>query len=533
VDDAAEILADLGYEKITARGLWDGWSGPDEPPPPPDEGQVALCQEWLRLFAVRTDDVQDGRTSYGLKHAVEAWSETLDRPKPGDARYLYVSNGALIEAALREGFAVERVDYGSVNARFNFAVTEPLEKNTDPRDPAHVYTFDTALYINVDGSPTEKMLKLRAANDVPPPFASLLDWTGELPPIVYDVHGVFERHTVNLLVAPPGGMKTWVLYSLGLAVASGEPWLGKFATKKTRVLLLDWETSKARANHRMKLLRNEGNPGILYRWQPGNAHDPKFWETLGRFVTENDIGLVLYDSLSGASAGEDENSTAFALPLKYAARMDVTHVFIHHAGKGEKQAHEIARGSSAIQGAADTIYRLTRPVGTPQTTLACEMIIAKGGEGDQVERIPLELSNREGLTLRREPEFVPLSEGKRQDAIMEQVRGILRAGPVAGGATEIVSRMGSAFGQKQIREAIRVMKARGEIRGTRPMVLDSVADRESRILAQVRKNPDAHTAKGLALLASVDVADVQRLVDSERIYLATYVDGERFAINEQ
>jgi hypothetical protein len=116
---------------------------------------------------------------------------------------------------------------------------------------------------------------------------------------------------------------------------------------------------------------------------------------------------------------------------------------------------------------------------------------------------------------------------------MEQVRGILRAGPVAGGATEIVSRMGSAFGQKQIREAIRVMKARGEIRGARPMVLDSVADRESRILAQVRKNPDAHTAKGLALLASVDVADVQRLVDSERIYLATYVDGERFAINEQ
>lgn len=53
--------------------------------------EVALCAQWLR-----TEGAVDARNSYGLKHDVENWAD------------VYVSNGALIAAALGLGFEYER-----------------------------------------------------------------------------------------------------------------------------------------------------------------------------------------------------------------------------------------------------------------------------------------------------------------------------------------------------------------------------------------------------------------------------------------
>ena len=52
--------------------------------------EVALCEQWLS----EGQDLND-RSSYGLKHDVENWPDT------------YISNGALIAAALGMGYKYE------------------------------------------------------------------------------------------------------------------------------------------------------------------------------------------------------------------------------------------------------------------------------------------------------------------------------------------------------------------------------------------------------------------------------------------
>lgn len=86
---------------------------------PVEESQVVAAQAWLREFAVKgtlwTDDDantahKDYPTSYGMKHSAERWAGQ------------YISNGALIVAALREGFDVKPVDDDHPNAVFRLFV---------------------------------------------------------------------------------------------------------------------------------------------------------------------------------------------------------------------------------------------------------------------------------------------------------------------------------------------------------------------------------------------------------------------------
>lgn len=107
------MIARSGWERVTARGLWpcDGATAPGEPP---DEDQVNHARRWITSHVRRAEQFSKPSFaggvghSYHLKHLAENWD--------GGG---YVSNGALIEAALRELYRVRRVKPGSMNATFN------------------------------------------------------------------------------------------------------------------------------------------------------------------------------------------------------------------------------------------------------------------------------------------------------------------------------------------------------------------------------------------------------------------------------
>ena len=120
-------------QKITAYGL--------HPAPchlyvddltPPDERQVDACRHWLTAFARPLKSISRRRGSYRLKHDVEAWTrgpgrmygqtDPWGRYWTGD--YLYIANGAFIEAAKREGYRMRREGPGSPNAVFNISVAK-------------------------------------------------------------------------------------------------------------------------------------------------------------------------------------------------------------------------------------------------------------------------------------------------------------------------------------------------------------------------------------------------------------------------
>lgn len=96
----------------------------------PNAAQVEACCEWLRRWAMPTATISLRRGSYALKHLVENASaqtgvvhlQTDRHGRRWGGRYLYVSNGAFITAALLEGYQMRQAGPDSLNAFFNLTV---------------------------------------------------------------------------------------------------------------------------------------------------------------------------------------------------------------------------------------------------------------------------------------------------------------------------------------------------------------------------------------------------------------------------
>jgi hypothetical protein len=120
----------MEFEKITAAGLFPAsrLAGEDNEEPP-SEDQVEACRRWIRRFGEPTKSFVTRHNSYGHKHRVEDWTRTGEQYEQVDpwgrrwtGDYLYIANGAFIEAARREGYRVRRGSEGSPNAVFNMRV---------------------------------------------------------------------------------------------------------------------------------------------------------------------------------------------------------------------------------------------------------------------------------------------------------------------------------------------------------------------------------------------------------------------------
>lgn len=170
------------------------------------------------------------------------------------------------------------------------------------------------------------------------PIFSFGGWRESPPPKVYLVDRYIAKGSVNSFFGKGGHMKTWAALDLGLAVAKGVPWLGKFATTKGKVGYLDFESDREEIHGRVHQLA--GQDADCFDYVQGHAvgghlHNEKFWNALDA----EGLDLLIIDSLRAGSSGIDENSDKASDPMGYAAKFAVrtgaTVIFIHHAGKTE------------------------------------------------------------------------------------------------------------------------------------------------------------------------------------------------------
>lgn len=109
--------------RLTAVGFDDS---PAEGHDVPDPAEVALARAFLGWNCRPTKTIR-GRlyTSYGLKSLAERWvrSRGLGRA--------YISNGALIAAALEKGYRVKRLGRNSPNAVFNLAIVRGARRELE------------------------------------------------------------------------------------------------------------------------------------------------------------------------------------------------------------------------------------------------------------------------------------------------------------------------------------------------------------------------------------------------------------------
>jgi hypothetical protein len=180
------------------------------------------------------------------------------------------------------------------------------------------------------------------------------------------IKGVLREGELTVLFAPPAAGKTFVVLDMGLKVAAGLPWW-------------DHKTNKAPVLY----LAGEGSGGLVKRTTAWGLHHGIDTRELDFYVLPQSIslgderefatltadidslpskpGLIFVDTLARYMPGCDENSAQeVGLIISRCATLQATFGatvgLVHHTAKFQP----FERGSSALRGAADSMFQIQR-----------------------------------------------------------------------------------------------------------------------------------------------------------------------------
>lgn len=183
------------------------------------------------------------------------------------------------------------------------------------------------------------------------------------------VHGLFRRGEVCNFIAAPKTGKTWMVYSMMLAIIQGKAWCGH-RTEKGRVLLIDNELHPETAKNRLWKVCNQDGIDLdqvaemvdvaFIRGRRGTVED---LEATMRTVEKGRYALVVIDAFYRfIGKGMDENSNADMTHLYNHMDMvagigDAALLLVHHASKGNqssKETMDVGAGAGSIGRATDS-----------------------------------------------------------------------------------------------------------------------------------------------------------------------------------
>ena len=164
--------------------------------------------------------------------------------------------------------------------------------------------------------------------------------------------------------------KTELAYGLIQAMSQGNNYLG-FETKQSNILILALEEHSRDVRKRLQRLGVEPEDNIYIQYPPYTLTKEAIKE-LRDFISQQDIDLVLIDTLSRFWRVQDENNNAevgrVLNPLLDLSReLDVAMLFIHHQNKSGGEGGRGIRGASAILGLVDQAITLDGRQGGPDT----------------------------------------------------------------------------------------------------------------------------------------------------------------------
>lgn len=204
-----------------------------------------------------------------------------------------------------------------------------------------------------------------------PPFQSarelLVACPSLRPPVIERL--LREGETMNV-IAPPKTGKSWLVLDLAIAVATGRPWLDRFATVAGEVLIIDNELhGETLANRIPKVAQARGVPtdefaDRLFVWNlRGGLQDIVALGPSLRAIEPGRFRLIVLDAFYRfMPVGMDENANADMASLynhldRYAADLRCSFVLIHHATKGNQSAKavtDVGAGAGSQSRATDT-----------------------------------------------------------------------------------------------------------------------------------------------------------------------------------
>lgn len=214
-----------------------------------------------------------------------------------------------------------------------------------------------------------------------------------LPPQPYLVTEVIPAGGLAVLVGPASSGKTFLASDLAFAVATGQPWLGTYATRQGPVLYIMGEGFgglRARILAWKQVHQMPGPAGVSFLLGPVKFDSTTAVDDLIQTLEERPLrpALIVVDTLARCMT-EDENSSQYmGRFLGGVARVQIATnaaaLLLHHTGHDNRRE----RGSSALRAAADTVMM----VGPPKSGLR-ELHSDKQRDAELFDPIPFRLES--------------------------------------------------------------------------------------------------------------------------------------------
>jgi len=197
----------------------------------------------------------------------------------------------------------------------------------------------------------------------------------EFPPNHWLVENVIPQQAITILHGAPMSLKTWVVLELAIRAAKGEKLFNQFETVQTGSLLVDMESGEWLLQDRFRTLQVDPALPIHYVTMESSDFTIAYAKGLVKWCDENEIGLVIIDSLTRIHSGDEntsKDSNKIFSTLRSLTKHGITVCVIHHnrkGGRNQEDDGEAMRGSSDIQASIDCQISVRRPYNDEYLTI--------------------------------------------------------------------------------------------------------------------------------------------------------------------
>ena len=356
-------------------------------------------------------------------------------------------------------------------------------------------------------------------------------WESEPPPTEFLVEGLVPKECVAMWYGRADSLKTWLLFSMAVALSTGATWLGKYPTKKVKVGIVDYETGKKNVQKRLYMLRAGKNPNLGVACMTTlKPNQEEFWDALAAYKFD----IVFVDSLRRANQGGEENDSGQAIrPLELASEFSektgCAVVYIHHARKEANDGWPEFRGSSAIEDQVDCAY-VVRKSDASDTKKTVEIKCIKPGDMMMPEPFVAEVEFDDGKKTAslRVTDKKSAFDGKKltDEEVDAAIRLALKDGPLLT-LNDIQKK--TKVKRDRSNERVNRLCKKGEVRRIPEVgyILDSSEARRERVFEAVERSQNWRSTSDLADGAHVPHAFVKDMVREGDIVRSSSGDDVR------
>ncbi len=217
--------------------------------------------------------------------------------------------------------------------------------------------------INWSAMVDQMSLKVLKYEEIGFPIEKILgtDTVERVPHVVYPF--IYDRNP-TLWFGDGGSLKSFIALALCITLNTGHQfWPGVTATKKMNTLYLDWERDKRTFQTRVSQIcrGHDLNPKdmfIFYRRCTNTFVND--YENIANLVADNNISLLIIDSMGGATGREDMNKQGTATDFMSALRkLNISSLLITHTQKdGDFKKAKTAIGSVYYKNLASHVWEI-------------------------------------------------------------------------------------------------------------------------------------------------------------------------------